>query len=140
MDGFRFSCNISAIKSRDDFAAWCRRAEDYGYDTVFSADHLGIAAPFPTVAAAANVTERLRVGTLVVNAPFWNPAILAREIATTDILTGGRLEVGLGAGHMKWEFDEAGIAWEPFGARADRLEAVIVELGRIFGEEDGRGR
>ena len=54
-------------------------------------------------------TERLRVGTLVLNAPFWNPSLLAREIATTDVLTGGRLEVGLGAGHMKWEFDEAGL-------------------------------
>jgi len=64
--------------------------------------------------------------------PFWNPALLAREIATADILTGGRLEVGLGSGHMKWEFDEAGIAWEPHGVRADRLSATIGELSRLF--------
>ena len=99
---------------------------------MFAADHLGYAAPFPVLAAAAAVTERLKVGTLVLNVPFWNPALLAREVITTDILTGGRLELGLGAGHMKWEFDEAGIPWEPFGRRADRLEATIRELGRLF--------
>jgi probable F420-dependent oxidoreductase len=132
MGSFRFSSNIFGLKSHDEFVAMCRRAENYGYDTVFSADHLGHAAPFQAVVAAAAATERLRVGTLVVNVPFWNPALLAREIATADILTGGRLEVGLGSGHMKWEFDEAGIRWEPHGARADKLAATIGELNRLF--------
>ncbi|MER5391399.1 TIGR03621 family F420-dependent LLM class oxidoreductase [Saccharopolyspora sp. NPDC002686] len=91
--------------------------------------------PFPTLVAAAQATERLRVGTLVLNAPFWNPALLAREIATTDLLTGGRLEVGLGAGHMKWEFDEAGIEWQSFDERADQLEALIAELTELFGSD-----
>ena len=104
MSGFRFSTNIFGIKSLEDVVATCRRAEGYGYDTIFTADHLGLASPFSTLIAAANATERLRVGTLVLNAPFWNPALLAREIATTDVLTGGRFEVGLGAGYAKWEF------------------------------------
>lgn len=132
MTDFRFSYNIFGLESPDAFAETCRRAERHGYDTVFAADHLGIASPFPTLVAAAQATERLKVGTLVLNAPFWNPALLAREIATADILTGGRLEVGLGAGHMKWEFDEAGVEWESFGRRAERLEATIDELGRLF--------
>ncbi len=132
MNRFRFSSNFFGLKSRDEFVAMCRRAENYGYDTIFAADHLGHAAPFQAVVAAAAATERLRVGTLVVNVPFWNPALLAREIATADILTGGRLEVGLGSGHMKWEFDEAGIAWESHGARADKLSAAISELSRLF--------
>jgi probable F420-dependent oxidoreductase len=132
MSSFRFSSNIFGLTSRDEFAAMCRRAENYGYDTIFAADHLGNPAPFQVVVAAAAATERLRVGTLVLNVPFWNPALLAREIATADILTGGRLEVGLGSGHMKWEFDEAGISWEPYGARADRLSATISELSRLF--------
>jgi probable F420-dependent oxidoreductase len=68
----------------------------------------------------------------VLNAPFWNPALLAREIVTTDILTDGRLDVGLGAGHMKWEFDAAGIPWTGFGARAERLEETITELRRFL--------
>lgn len=132
MSGFRFSSNIFGLKSRDQFAAMCRRADSYGYDTIFATDHLGHAAPFQAAVAAAAATERLRVGTLVINAPFWNPALLAREIATADVLTGGRLEIGLGAGHMKWEFDEAGIAWRPPSARADTLSATISELSRLF--------
>jgi probable F420-dependent oxidoreductase len=132
MADLRFSFNIFDIGSREEFAETCRRGERYGYDTVFAADHLGMPAPFPALVAAADATERLNVGTLVLNAGFWNPALLAREVATTDVLTGGRLEIGLGSGHMKWEFDAAGIAWEPFGARADRLEATIDELGRLL--------
>lgn len=132
MPEFRFAYNVFDLGSPEDFAVTCRRAEQHGYDTVFAGDHLGIAAPFPTLVAAAQATERLRVGTLVLNAPFWNPALLARDIATTDLLSGGRLEVGLGAGHMKWEFDEAGIRWQSFGDRADRLESLITELTEIF--------
>lgn len=135
MRDFRFSSNVFGLRSREDFVAMCRRAESHGYDAIFTPDHLGMASPFATLIAAAGATTRLRVGTLVVNVPFWNPALLAREIATADILTGGRLEVGLGAGHMKWEFDEAGIDWEPFGARAGRLAAAIDELTRLFASE-----
>lgn len=132
MAAFRFSFNVLGLPAAEQFAETCRRGERYGYDTVFTADHLGIAAPFPALVAAAAATERMRVGTLVLNAAFWNPALLAREAATTDVVTGGRLELGLGAGHMKWEFDEAGIPWEPFGDRADRLETTIREVGRHF--------
>jgi probable F420-dependent oxidoreductase len=89
-------------------------------------------APFPLLVAAAHETDRMRVGTLVLNAGFWNAALLAREIATTDVLTGGRLEVGLGAGYMRWEFDEAGIAWEAFAARTQRLARLVGELQRYF--------
>ena len=135
MKSFRFSYNIFGIHSRDDFAQHCRRAERQGYDTVFATDHLGVTAPFPALVAAAAATQRLRVGTLVLNAPFWNPTLLAREVATTDVLTGGRLELGLGAGHMKWEFDEVGIGWEPFGARVERLATTIEQLRREFARD-----
>ncbi len=110
----------------------CKHVEELGYDTLFATDHLGGGAPFQLAVAAAQATSRLRVGTLVLNAPFWNPALLAREIVTADVLTDGRLEVGLGAGHMKWEFDEAGIAWEGFGTRTDRMTVTIAEISRIF--------
>src|SRR3954471_8408323 len=110
----------------------CQHVEELGYDTLFATDHLGGGAPFQLAVAAALATSRLRVGTLVLNAPFWNPALLAREIVTADVLTDGRLEVGLGAGHMKWEFDEAGIAWEPFGARVEGLRALIERLCAEF--------
>jgi probable F420-dependent oxidoreductase len=135
MRDFRFSFNIFGITTRQAFADECQEAEGYGYDTVFSADHLGIPAPFPLLIAAAEATQRLRVGTLVLNVPFWNPALLAREVATADILTDGRLELGLGSGHMKWEFDEARIAWQPASARAAQLAEMISELERYFGTE-----
>lgn len=135
MRDFRFSFNVFGISSRQEFADECREAESYGYDTVFSADHLSIPAPFPLLVSAADATQRLRVGTLVLNAAFWNPALLAREIATTDNLTDGRLEVGLGSGHMKWEFDEAGIDWSGPSGRAAKLGQMITELQRFFSSE-----
>lgn len=135
MTGFRFSVNVFGIESRFGFAEFCRRAEQDGYDAVFAADHLGVVSPFPLLVAAADATEHLRVGTLVLNAAFWNPVLLARDIATTDVLTDGRLEVGLGAGHMKWEFDTAGIEWEGFTDRGARLAATITALGEHFAME-----
>ncbi|WP_068162226.1 TIGR03621 family F420-dependent LLM class oxidoreductase [Rhodococcus phenolicus] len=132
MTDFRFSVNVLGVESPEAFARSCRAVEEAGFDALFAADHLGVPAPFPVLVAAAHATERLRVGTLVLNAAFWNPSLLAREIATTDALTGGRLEVGLGAGHMRWEFESAGIAWESFGARADHLETTVTELRRLF--------
>ncbi|OEV07447.1 5,10-methylene tetrahydromethanopterin reductase [Streptomyces nanshensis] len=132
---FRFSHGLESYESYDAVVAECRRAERLGYDAVYAADHLGIAAPFPLLVAAAQATERLKVGTLVLNAAFWNPALLAREAATADILTGGRLELGIGAGHMKWEFDEAGIPWRTFGERADHLRDTVRELGRLFASD-----
>lgn len=132
MHDFLFSFNVFGITTRRAFVDECREAERYGYDEVFSADHLGIPAPFPLLVAAAEATDRLRVGTLVLNVCFWNPALLAREIATADILTDGRLDVGLGSGHMKWEFDEAGIGWLPPAERALKLRSTVTELQRYF--------
>jgi probable F420-dependent oxidoreductase len=133
---FRFGFNNFGQRSLREFTEYCRTAESYGYDVFLAIDHLGSAAPFPEMVAAAAVTERLRVGTLVLNIGFWNPHLLAREVATADLLTDGRLELGLGLGHMKWEFDAGGIEWEPFRARAERLDRTIEELGRLFAGPD----
>ena len=113
MRDFRFSCNVFGVGSRAEFVRYCQDAERFGYSTLFTADHLGSPAPFSPLVLAAQVTERLRVGTMVLNVPFWNAHLLAREVATADVLTDGRFELGLGAGHMKWEFDAAGITWPP---------------------------
>jgi probable F420-dependent oxidoreductase len=133
MRDFRFSCNVFAIRSGGSFTEYCRSAERYGYDAIFTADHLGSPAPFSPLIAAAEATQRLRVGTLVLNMGFWNPHLLAREVATADLLTGGRLELGVGAGHMKWEFDAAGLPWRPLPERAGQLESALDELERVFG-------
>ncbi|MEO6504177.1 MAG: TIGR03621 family F420-dependent LLM class oxidoreductase [Jatrophihabitantaceae bacterium] len=132
MQNFRFSCNIFAIRSADSFADYCRAAQEFGYDAIFSSDHLESPAPFSPLIAAAAAAPRLRVGTLVLNAGLWNPHVLAREIATADVLTGGRLEIGVGVGHLRWEFDEAGLPWRPLAERADQLEATLDELEKIF--------
>ncbi|KAB2345493.1 TIGR03621 family F420-dependent LLM class oxidoreductase [Actinomadura rudentiformis] len=132
MRDFRFGFNIRDVRSRADFVERCRRAEGFGYDVALAADHLGAPAPFPTMVAAADATDRMRVGSLVLNVAFWNSHLLAREIATADRLTGGRVEIGLGAGHMKWEFDKAGIPWQPFDTRVERLAETLDELGCLF--------
>ena len=131
MREFRFGVNIG---DDSDILEYARRTEELGFDVLLAADHLGAAAPFPLLAAAAAVTQRLRLGTYVINVPFWNPALLAREFATVDVISGGRVDVGLGTGHMKSEFDAAGIPWDGFNARADRLAAVVDELNRLFAD------
>ncbi len=135
MRDFRFSCNVFAIRSADGFTGYCQAAERFGYDAVFTADHLGSPAPFAPLAAAAAATRRLRVGTMVLNIGFWHPHLLAREVATADVLTGGRLELGLGAGHMKWEFDAAGLPWRPLPERVGLLESALDEMERLFGAD-----
>lgn len=132
MRDFRFSCNVFAVRSRDEFVGYCQDAERHGYDTVFTADHLGSPAPFPPLVLAAEATERLRVGVFVLNIPFWNAHLLAREVATVDVLTGGRLDLGVGAGHMKWEFDQAGIPWAPHRERVAAVESALGEMELLF--------
>jgi probable F420-dependent oxidoreductase len=134
MRDFRFSCNVFAIRSAGGFTEYCQRAERFGYDVLFTADHLGSPAPFAPLVAAASAT-RLRVGTMVLNIGFWNPHLLAREVATADLLTGGRLELGLGAGHMKWEFDAAGLPWRPLAERVGLLESALDEMEQVFGPD-----
>jgi probable F420-dependent oxidoreductase len=137
MRDYRFSFNIFGIELRnvDAFLNKCREAERQGFDAVYAPDHLGEVSPFAALVAAAAATERLRVGTGVLATPWWNPHLLAREVATTDFLTGGRLELGLGAGYSKAEFDEAGIDWVPFGQRVDRLADTIATLGKLFASD-----
>jgi probable F420-dependent oxidoreductase len=137
MRDFRFGCNVRTIRSRNALAGVCQDAERRGYDVMLVPDHLGRnrPAPFPLLVAMAEASDRMRVGPFVLNVGFWNPSLLAREVATTDQLTGGRLELGLGAGHMKSEFDAAGIPWQPFSDRVDRLAATLDELDRLFGDQ-----
>lgn len=133
MHPLRFGVNCGG--DPDGWPEFCRWAERTGFDTLLVPDHLGSPAPFAMLATAAAVTERVRLGTYVVNAAFWNPAMLARELATVDRLSGGRLETGLGSGHMKSEFDAAGIPWQGFDARADWLDTTIRELDRLFADD-----
>ncbi|MEU6258107.1 LLM class F420-dependent oxidoreductase [Streptomyces sp. NPDC047043] len=133
---FRFAVNLNATAPTDAWRARCRQAEELGYDVILIPDHLGKPSPFPALVAAAAVTERPRVGTFVLNAGFWNPTLLAREVATTDALTGGRLELGLGAGYVKAEHDEAGLPFGSPGERVDHLRHTVEELERLLSSDE----
>lgn len=113
-----------------------RHLEDRGYDLVQVPDHwMGrFLGPITALTAAAMVTTRLRLGSLVFCTGFRHPLILAKELATLDLLSEGRLEVGLGAGWYAEEYQQLGLAFDTAGTRIDRLdEAIDVLLGAWSG-------
>jgi probable F420-dependent oxidoreductase len=123
-------------------AAWARRAEELGFDSVWLSDHFlysfarygGDPTPIPVVepltalAGLATITSRVRLGTLVLCAAFRHPAILAKMAVTIDRLSGGRLDLGLGAGWLQEEFDAFGF---PFGTIGERFTALEDALGAL---------
>lgn len=131
---FRFGVSLHHNCGAEEWAKKCRRAEELGFDVILVPDHLHMPAPFPSIVAAAAATERVSFGTFVLNAAFWNPRLLEREIATTHRLTGGRLEVGVGTGYAKAEFDEAGIPFESPGRRVRHLDTVVQRLAAWFAD------
>ncbi|MGI5217895.1 TIGR03621 family F420-dependent LLM class oxidoreductase [Nocardia sp. CA-290969] len=131
---FRFGVNMGVPQARDEWVRKCRRAEALGYDVIGVADHLGLAPPFPALVLAAENTERVRLNTFVLNAPFYNPVLLAREVAGTDRFVEGRLELGLGAGYVRDEFDTAGIPFGTGASRVGRLEQTIRTLRELFAD------
>jgi len=130
MSEIRFGVNFHSAASQQDFQQFVRRADELGFDVLAAPDHLGAAGPFTALAAASAISDRLRLRTYVLNVGFWNPALLAREVATLDLLSGGRAELGLGAGHMKSEHDDAGLAWLPFRQRIQALDDTAAEVRR----------
>jgi probable F420-dependent oxidoreductase len=119
---FRFGVSIGSATDRVDWQEKAKRAEAMGFDVLLVADHLAeMFPPLTALCTAAEATARLRVGTFVVDNDFRHPVLLAREAATIDLLTDGRLELGLGAGHMKHEYDEAGLRFDRAGVRVARL-------------------
>ncbi|MFE0023235.1 LLM class F420-dependent oxidoreductase [Amycolatopsis sp. NPDC059021] len=140
MKPFRFGVDMIAPAPRAAWIEKCRKAEDLGYDIIGVGDHLGMLAPFPSLMVAAENTERVRLKTFVLNAGFYNPALLARDVTGTDQLTGGRFEVGLGAGYVKDEFDAAGIPFPSARQRLDHLARTIKELKDRYHDPDHQPR
>ena len=98
---FRFGVQIAAGTSRKDWLEKIRKAEDLGYSTIFMPDHFGEQlAPVPALVTVAE-NSNLRVGTLVLDNDYKHPVVLAKEAATIDLLSEGRLELGIGAGWMR---------------------------------------
>jgi probable F420-dependent oxidoreductase len=118
-----------------ELVATARRAESMGFNGLVLPDHLeGQHAPIPVLATVAAATERLRIGTFVFNVNLRHPAVLAQDLASLDVLSGGRLEIGIGAGWNRPEHDAIGLPFEPVATRVARLGEAIEVLKGCFGD------
>lgn len=139
---FRFGVQSFNAESGGDWAAQARKAESLGYSAFHLADHIigeGAAlkrsnhplqnlAAMPAIAYAAAVTDNIRIGCRVFCVDYHDPVVLAKEAMTIDLLSGGRLELGLGAGWLAEEYKAVGLAMDPAGRRIDRLADVIAGI------------
>jgi len=133
---FRFGVMAAKARSSVEWAETARKAESLGYSALLMPDHFGDQlSPVPALATAAAVTESLRIGTLVFANDFRHPAVLAKETATLDLLSDGRLEVGVGAGWMTEDYTWTGIAHDRAGLRIDRMIESIAVLRGLWGDE-----
>jgi probable F420-dependent oxidoreductase len=136
--------------SWDALAEWARRAEEKGFDSVWISDHFflslaryggpderyGSVEPLMALAALATVTERVRLGTLVLGTGFRHPAMVAKSAVTIDHLSGGRLDLGLGAGWYEDEYRAFGYDFGTLGKRFSILEESVEVLALLFGEKE----
>ena len=131
--GFRFGVQVSKETSTKGWAELARRTEAAGYEVLTMPDHFtDQLAPIPALMAAASATTTLRVGALVFDNDYKHPVVLAKELATIDLLSEGRLEIGLGAGWMISDYEEAGIPYDSPKVRIDRfIEGVAVIRGAM---------
>ncbi|MGH2366315.1 MAG: TIGR03621 family F420-dependent LLM class oxidoreductase [Chloroflexota bacterium] len=130
---FRFGLVVSQGESRAQWREVARQAEDLGYATLLVADHFGQQlAPMPAMLAAAEATTRLRVGTFVLDNDFRHPAAVAKEAATVDLLTDGRLELGIGAGWNAADYRKTGLSFDAAGVRVSRLAETVQIISAFF--------
>jgi probable F420-dependent oxidoreductase len=135
MRPFRFLTDASDPVPGRSLAETARRAEAIGFSVLVIPDHLvGQLAPIPAMATMAAATERLRIGTFVLNNDLRHPAVLAQDLASLDVLSDGRLEIGIGAGWNRPEYDAIGLPFDPVGTRVARLEEGVKVLKGCFAD------
>ncbi len=123
---FRFGVVCSGIQSGGEWAAKARRIEELGYSSLLVVDRLpSPLAPLTALAMAAATTTSLRVGSYVFCNDYRHPALLAKEIATLDLLSNGRCELGLGTGVGESDFQQLGLTFDRPGIRVKRLEEAL---------------
>jgi probable F420-dependent oxidoreductase len=136
MRPFTFLVDDFTATNATELGERARRAEALGATTFVIPDHLvPMMAPIPYLATVAAATERIRISAFVHNNDLRHPVILAKDLATLDILSGGRLDVGIGAGWNKPEYDAVGLPFDPVGVRVSRLTEAVAVLKGCFGEE-----
>lgn len=133
---FRFGLQLVRADSGAQVVEWAQRAEDLGYSTIYVPDHFvdHPLAPIPTMATVAACTTTLRVGSLVLGNDYKHPVVVAKEAATIDVLSNGRLELGVGAGWMTVDYEQAGIALDPPGVRIARLAESVAILEGLWAD------
>src|SRR6478736_1159876 len=132
----RFGFTGGASSKRAKLLESARLVEQLGYSTFGLADHL--VRPFaPLIAgqAVADVTSTLRITQTVLAQDFREPVVLAKELATLDVLSDGRLQVGLGAGWLRQEYEDASLRFDPAPVRIERLEETAIILKGLFADE-----
>lgn len=138
---FRFGVICERMQSAEEWMAKARFAESAGYSTFLIRDHF-IREPFGdqfasmvALMAAAGATKTLRVGNLVLDNDYRHPVMLAKEAATLDLLSSGRFELGIGAGWLKAEYEQAGMSFDAAGVRVSRLREALHVLKGLFSEQ-----
>lgn len=132
---FRFGVQADNAPSSKDWADLARRCEANGYSTLTMPDHFGDQlAPIPALQMAADVTTALRVGALVFDNDYKHPVVLAKELATIDLLSEGRLEIGLGAGWMVSDYEQSGMPYDSARVRVDRFEEGLAVIKQSFAD------
>src|SRR6266487_1558391 len=132
---FRFGVTLLGAASRQEWIAKVHQVEDLGYSVLQVPDHLGNQfSPTLAIMAAAEASRTLRLGTLVLDINYRHLALLAKEVATLDLLSEGRFELGLGAGWVARESQMTGIPFDPAGQRVGRLEEAVQILKRLFSD------
>jgi probable F420-dependent oxidoreductase len=132
---FRFGVQVNGTGSRHEWVDLARRVEANGYSTLTMPDHFtGQLAPVPALQCAADATTTLRLGALVYDNDYKHPVVLAKELATMDVLSDGRVEIGLGAGWMETDYAQSGIPYDPPGVRVSRLIEGLAVIKGALGE------
>ena len=136
MQPFRFGVQYSNAASPKDWRDQAKKLESLGYSTIFIPDHFGDEwGPMVALTVAAEATTELKVGSLVFDNDFRHPLVLAKECATLDLVSEGRLEVGIGAGWLRSDYDQSGIAYDKPGVRVSRLEEGVKVLKQLWTAE-----
>ena len=130
---FRFGVQLSTPTDARSWRETARRIEALGYSVATMPDHFTEQfAPMPVLQAILDVTTTLRAGALVFDNDYKHPAILAKELATMDVLSDGRVEIGLGAGWMISDYEQLGLPYDRAGVRVDRfVEGLAVIRGAM---------
>jgi probable F420-dependent oxidoreductase len=147
-DPFKFAVRFSQLNSSNKLRERAEKVEDLGYYAIHISDHVAGPGPaieltghppaywaaVPAMMALADATQRIRVGARVLCASYHHPVVLAKEMATIDVLSGGRLEIGLGAGWLGGEYEAMGLPFEPAAIRVEKLDETVAVMKAIFDE------